>query len=401
MIQQRLIILSTHPIQYHSPWFRVLASHPEIDLEVWFCHQASPKEQAAAGFGVEFDWDRSLLNGYPHRFLNNVSATPGVNSYAGLDTPELNQLIASEEPDAVIVNGWHYKSAWQAMRSCWRRSVPVMARSDSNLHTSRNAAKRALKWPYYRWFIPKLDACLAVGTWSRDYFLHYGARAESIFTVPHIVDAEYFQSEAERLRSKRDELRAQWRLSRDNVVFLFAGKFIEKKRPMEFVRALESAAGENQRIAGLMVGDGVLRQACETYVLDHQLPITFSGFLNQSEIVRAYVAADALVLPSDAGETWGLVVNEAMTCGLPCFVSDQVGCSSDMITANQTGAVFPVGDCERLANLMCEFAGDDIQRKTMSKRAKERAHDYSSAAALSGTLDALDAIKIKCRRKVS
>ena len=120
MIQQRLIILSTHPIQYHSPWFRVLANHPEIDLEVWFCHQASPKEQAAAGFDVEFDWDRSLLDGYPHRFLKNVSPTPGVSSYAGLDTPELKQLIANQEPDAVIVNGWHYKSAWQAMRACWR-----------------------------------------------------------------------------------------------------------------------------------------------------------------------------------------------------------------------------------------------------------------------------------------
>ena len=400
MRRQRLVILSTHPIQYHSPWFRVLANHPEIDLEVWFCQRATPKEQAAAGFGVEFDWDGALLDGYSHRFLQNVSATPGVNSFAGLNTPEVRSLIAGEQPDAVIVNGWHYKSAWQAMRACWRESVPVMARSDSNLRTRRNTAKRVLKWPYYRWFIPKLDACLAVGSWSRDYFLHYGARAESIFTVPHVVDAEYFQSEAERLRAKRDELRAKWRLSRDKVVFLFAGKFIAKKRPMEFVRAVELASKKNQRIAGLMVGDGCLRQTCEAYVSDQELPITFTGFLNQSEIVNAYVSADALVLPSDAGETWGLVVNEAMTCGLPCFVSDHVGCSSDMITANQTGAVFPLGDCERLADLLVEFAGDDIQRKTMSKRAKQRAHSYSSAAALSGTLEALDAVKIKCRRRV-
>jgi glycosyltransferase involved in cell wall biosynthesis len=399
MRQQRLIILSTHPIQYHSPWFRVLANHPEIDLEVWFCHKATPTEQAAAGFGVEFDWDRSLLDGYSHRFLRNVASNPGVNSYAGLDTPELQELIRSEKPDALIVNGWHYKSAWQAMRACWRESVPVMARSDSNLRTRRNAAKRALKWPYYRWFIPKLDACLAVGTWSRDYFLHYGARAESIFTVPHVVDAEYFQSEVERLRSKRDEVRAKWNLRRESVVFLFAGKFIAKKRPMEFVKAVELAAKENNFIAGLMVGDGPLRQSCEEYVSTNHLPLRFTGFLNQSEIVRAYVAADALVLPSDGGETWGLVVNEAMTCGLPCFVSDHVGCSSDMIVAKQTGAVFPLGDYQRLANCLTEFAGDDIQRKTMSKRAKERVSSYSSTTALAGTLEALDSLKAIRYRK--
>src|SRR6266478_9432078 len=88
-VKKRLVILSTHPIQYHSPWFRALAKHPEIELEVWFCHNATPREQAEAGFGIEFDWDVSLLDGYPYRFLKNVAARPGVNSYAGLETPEL------------------------------------------------------------------------------------------------------------------------------------------------------------------------------------------------------------------------------------------------------------------------------------------------------------------------
>ena len=71
-----LAILSTHPIQYHAPWFRGLAARPDLDVHVYFCHKATPQEQARAGFGVEFDWDVDLLAGYPHSFLKNI-AKPG------------------------------------------------------------------------------------------------------------------------------------------------------------------------------------------------------------------------------------------------------------------------------------------------------------------------------------
>src|SRR5919202_5350268 len=85
----RLAILATHPIQYQAPWFRALAQNERVDLEVLFCHQASPAEQAAAGFGVAFDWDVPLLDGYTYRFLKNVAQPPNVGHFAGLDTPEV------------------------------------------------------------------------------------------------------------------------------------------------------------------------------------------------------------------------------------------------------------------------------------------------------------------------
>ncbi len=113
MSPKRLAIITTHPIQYHAPWYRALALNPEIELEVFYCHRATPKEQADAGFGVEFDWDVSLLDGYSHHFLKNVAERPAVSGFNGLDTPEIQAVIARERFDAVMVNGWHYKSAWQ------------------------------------------------------------------------------------------------------------------------------------------------------------------------------------------------------------------------------------------------------------------------------------------------
>src|SRR4029077_8133491 len=79
---------------------------------------------------------------------------------------------------------------------------------------------------------------------------------------------------------------------------------------------------------------------------------SFLGFLNQSEINRAYVAADCLVLPSDAKETWGLVVNEAMASGLPCIVSDACGCAEDLVQPIRPDLCFPMGETVALERAM-------------------------------------------------
>ena len=384
----RLAILTTHPIQYHAAWFRSLASQPSVELDVLFCHNATPQEQAQAGFGVEFDWDVSLLDGYSHRFLDNVAQNPTIGTFRGLDTPELFSLINQKKFDVVMVNGWHYKSAWQAMRACWQARVPVMVRSDSHLHTERPLVKRVSKWPLYRWFISKLDACLPVGRWSRDYFLHYGARPDRLHTVQHAVDTEFFFAESERLSPLRIDLRRRWGLSPDKNVFVFAGKFINKKRPLDFVEGIGKAARMSESVAGLMVGDGPLRSQCEEIVRNDKLPIQFAGFLNQSEIAAAYVAADALILPSDGGETWGLVVNEAMACGRPCIVSDHVGAGPDMIVPNQTGSIFRLGDTSDLADkILTAISQPDFLTGT-NQQIRAMASRYSVSSATKALLQA-------------
>lgn len=360
---------------------------------MFFCHRATPQEQASAGFNVEFDWDVSLFDGYRHRFLRNVARRPTLNGFGGLDTPEISDIVKGETFDAVIINGWNYKSAWQTMRACWRTETPVMVRGDSHLHTERSLPKKLAKLPLYRWFIPKVDGCCAVGTWSRDYFLHYGARPERVFVVPHVVDVDFFQKEAERLRSQKAELRREWQLDDEATVFLFAGKFVDKKRPLDFINAIAMANHDGKGVMGLMVGDGPLRQTCEDVVKTTDAPIRFAGFLNQSKMPMAYAAADALVLPSDGGETWGLVVNEAMASGKPCLVSDHVGCGPDLIAPGETGEVFPLGDIAALSSLLGSYAGRRSDLSDIGKRAEQGAARYSVEAAVESVIDAVNVVR--------
>ena len=106
----------------------------------------------------------------------------------------------------------------------------------------------------------------------------------------------------------------------------------------------------------------------------------------------AYIAADVLVLPSDARETWGLVVNEAMSCGRPCLVSDRVGCGPDLVLAGETGFVFPLGDVGVLASRMVDCASRPELLAAMGGKARARMARHSVPAAVESLLQALSRV---------
>jgi glycosyltransferase involved in cell wall biosynthesis len=169
----------------------------------------------------------------------------------------------------------------------------------------------------------------------------------------------------------RDELRARWNIPADAVCFAYAGKLEPKKRILDLLQALKLALPVAHRpLHVLVIGTGELLPAARQFAAEHQLPVSFAGFLNQSEIPAAYVAADCLVLPSDFGETWGLVVNEAMACGRAAIVSDRVGCGPDLVLPGLTGAVFPFGDTQALSALLAELSADPAQLRAMGERAR-------------------------------
>jgi len=370
----RLGILATHPIQYHAPLFRELAKRNEIDLTVVFCHKPSSEEQGA-GFGVAFQWDAALTEGYPHMWLTNRSSRPSVVSFRGCDTPGIDTVIREQGFAAFLVHGWYTKSCWQAFRACRRAGIPLLVRSDSQLTAQRSRMLRLVKRIVYPRFIKRFDVCLAYGQRSAEYFRHYGAKRVEI--SPHIVDNDWFSEKASEVRARRDSLRSQWGLDREAFVFLFVGKFEPKKRPLDAIHALTQVARRGPReVALLMVGEGVLRPECERLVAEESLPVRFAGFLNQGRMPEAYAVSDCLILPSDGRETWGLTVNEAMACGLPAIVSEEAGCVPDLIIDGETGYSYPCGDIETLSEQMRRVAGDPGLARALGTQAHTHIQGY-------------------------
>jgi glycosyltransferase involved in cell wall biosynthesis len=381
-------MVTTHPIQYQVPWLRRLAARPGVDLQVFFAMIPDAIEQGRE-FGVEFEWDIPLLDGYSYSVLENRASRPSLTDFRGCDTPQIYREIRRGRFDAVIVNGWVVKSCLQAVAACRLSGTPCIVRAEVNGLRPRARWKMAM----HRLLLAQYAAYLAIGSNNRRYLLDRGVDPRRIFDTPYCVDNERFAQGAERWRAELAEagLAQRFGLDPGRSTFLFSGKFVEKKRPADIVEAVASLSEtERQRVQVLMVGGGPLEPELRSKAAG--LPVWFAGFLNQSEITAAYAAADCLLLPSDSGETWGLVVNEAMACGLPAIVSEQVGSAVDLVREGLTGFVHPCGDVDALAAHLARAGRDRPALAAMGKEARKQLEAYTFERVVSGVEAALSSL---------
>jgi len=335
-----IVIVTTHPIQYQAPLFRELAQ--KVDLTVLFMMRQTPQGQAASGFGVEFEWDIPLLEGYRHVFANNIALHPSTMHRDGIILKGHKLLLASLRPDVMMTMGWFPRGLLQVIQWAERAKVPLVCRGESNLVSSRSLLKRIAKFFYFPRLLSKFAAFAVIGCHNHEFYRHYGVPESRLHFAPYSVDTNSLEAEFQR---HRPPLRkpGPWRIG-------FAGKLIPKKRPLDLVSAV-GRSRHKSRIQLVIIGDGPLRSEVEASTRANDVQIDFRGFLNQSQIVaKGYADLDALVLPSGEYETWGLVINEAMTGGVPVIVSDMVGCAPDLVHENVTGHQFPSGDVAALAS---------------------------------------------------
>jgi glycosyltransferase involved in cell wall biosynthesis len=379
-----LAVLTSHPIQYYAPLFRKLAK--SVDLRVFFAHRATSNEQAGAGFGTAFEWDVDLTSSYPSTFLKNVARRPGIGSFSGCDTPGIGLALREGKFDALLLMGWHSKSYLQGLLAAKRLGIPVMVRGDSQLATPRSSLKRMAKALAYPPFLRLFSAALYVGQRSRAYYQHYRFPSRRLFFSPHSVDSEWFAATA--THEARRHLREALGIADETAVLLFAGKLVPFKRPMDLLLAAAACRASGHNVEVMIAGDGELRDRLIGGAMELSVPLHMLGFRNQTEMPAAYAAADCLVLPSSANETWGLVANEALACGRPIIVSEACGCAPDLAADGNAGQNFPVRNVSSLAKAIRDVIANPPSLESIQKISCK----YSLDAAVAGILSAAEMV---------
>jgi glycosyltransferase involved in cell wall biosynthesis len=379
----------THPIQYYSPWFRHIArNEPHIELTVHYCLTPTPAQQGV-GFDRAFEWDSSLLDGYENVVLRGPSENVNIHSssFFGVNVGEIAQSIESAKPDAVLVPGWYSWSLIRAAIAARRLRVPVLFRGDSQL-PGRAASRNSVRSLRTRALLRLYTHYLSVGIRNREFLLYHGIPEEKIFFSPHCVDNAFFASASEstRLSGGRDAVRRTLDLTPDDFVVLFAGKLETKKRPWEVV---EAAAALDRKAVVIIAGSGALETRCRDMAAKLNVDARFMGFRNPSALAQLYSISDCLALPSDATETWGLVVNEALASGLPCIVSEAAGCAPDLITDGETGYQTKPGDVASISIAMQKIGIALDAGQSFRDACLRRADRYSYASATAGLVNAL------------
>jgi len=396
----RLLIASSHPIQYHSPLFRQLSDDPVIDADVLYLTLPSAKTQGL-GFGKAFTWDVPLLDGYRWHQATSGRGLGITSGYRGVwlrhPGKELGWGPHGDRPKVLLLTGWHFLGLVQLFLAAKLRRIPVLLRMDSNDFRPRSWILNLI----YAVLFKGVDGVLTVGSANARWCQLNGIPPSRMVSSPHFVDNNYFVDKAATFRLQAQELRSRWQIPSDAFCFLFAGKFQSKKRPQDLLDAfaLVQAQGilPGRPLHLLMVGTGEMEASCRSRAEALKLPISFVGFLNQSEIPSAYAVCDCLVLPSDHGESWGLVVNEAMACGLPAIVSDLVGCAEDLVHPGVTGDVVPCANPKALAQSLIAMAANPERAARMGDNARELVlTKYTTEAAAEGIRNGL--LLLRCRR---
>ena len=365
-----LAVLTTHPIQYQVPLWKELAARKKVPFKVFYMSDHGLEARFDPGFGKALSWDIDLLGGYDCEFLDTYRGTR-FDSFWGLRLkPGFGRVLRQTGAKVLWIQGWQVAAYWQAVFEARRVGTEVWLRGETNERSNGKRIGRQLR----RWLLGELlhrvDRLLYIGEANRQFYLKQGISMERLASAPYCVDNSRFATAAAVVRPQRHCIREEWRIPTDAFCFLFAGKFIAKKRTFDFVKASRRLQRtiQGKKIHLLWVGTGELggelRQICSTCFdaeRSERVDATngrdgpnasFVGFLNQSEMSRAYVAADCLVLPSDATETWGLVVNEAMASGLPCIVSGACGCAEDLVEPIRPDLTYRVGDVVALERAM-------------------------------------------------
>ena len=180
----RLAIITTHPIQYNAPLFKLLSERSKIQIKIFYTWGETALNKFDPGFGKNIEWDIPLLNGYEYSFVKNISSNPGSHHFSGIDNPGLVKAIEAWEADAVLVYGWAFKSHLKVMRY-FHKKIPVFFRGDSTLLGQKSLFKKIFRTIFLKWVYSYADKALYVGTHNKNYFLQNGLNDAQLVFVPH------------------------------------------------------------------------------------------------------------------------------------------------------------------------------------------------------------------------
>jgi glycosyltransferase involved in cell wall biosynthesis len=363
---RRLAVLLTHPVQYFKPVFQGLAADPSIDTHVFFGCDHGSTSSLDPDFGVAFAWDSAPTEGFAHTVLSRRPLADLSRAPSGwMLARRASEVISAWRPDAVLIFSYSplFITAATLLLALRRQRLWLRAETTDQA-LERSPWKDTLRSLALRRLYRRFDHVFPIGSHSEAHYQRLGVAPARRSTARYAVDTEFFQRQVERWRPRREALRAELSIPPQAVVLLFVGKISPVKDPMlipaalERLRANPATAALWRRLWLVVVGDGLLRQPLER-ALDSALPDRWRGmgFQNQGDLGRFYALADVLLLPSRQGETWGLVVNEALQFGCGVICSDRVGSAADLVAHRSWGRVHAAGDEQGLAAAIASLAG--------------------------------------------
>lgn len=368
----KTVILTEIIAPYRIPVFNALARRGGVDLHAIFLAETDKALRQWRVYADEIRFSYEVL--------------PSRRWRAGKHSLLLNRglwaALERANPQTVICGGYNYPASWETLWWARRRKARFVLWTESNERDKRSGSA-GVEW-LKRYFVRSCDAFVVPGKSSFAYLETLGASDQAIFTAriftaPNAVDNNFFATQAENVRARASAFRDKLKLPARYI--LFVGRLVPEKGVFDLLDAYAKLEGEVRREVGLVfAGDGVSREDLRRRA-KRITPgaVCFPGFAQREDLAGLYTLAETLVLPTHT-DPWGLVVNEAMACGLPIIVTDAAGCAADLVEDGWNGYVVAPRNAEKLSVAIDSLVRQTELKRQMGARSLERIQNYSPEA---------------------
>lgn len=337
---KRILVVSSYPAPYRVAVFQGLAEDYRLDVFFEFDRDQSRNQ----------DW---FARGQDFTVLNSEQARACFKEC----------LDGIRQYDLLLAYDYLNPNARAAMRRCIRGNVPYFVNCDGAF-----IRPHWLKDRIKRYYVSRAAACLASGRFAREYFLRYGARSERIYEhrFTSLTEADILPASLspEEKASRRQKLGLG-----ERKMALSIGQFIPRKGFDVLLEAWKRLDASYQLV---LVGGGDLsgtyRDAIARNGLGHA---TVLDFMDKEKLYQYFLAADVFVLPTRE-DIWGLVVNEAMGCGLPVVSTDGCIAAMELIEEGKGGFIVPVGEAGALAAALEKILSKESLALRMGEENRKR-----------------------------
>ncbi|SEJ19108.1 Glycosyltransferase involved in cell wall bisynthesis [Dyadobacter sp. SG02] len=276
--------------------------------------------------------DDTIIYDYPYKVLFERSLD---QVSFGERREALFRVFDEYRPDVLNITGYFdWAQVLLMFYARWKGVQVVISSESSSADHNRSAWKEWIK----KVIVGRASAFFCFGKTSAEYLESLGVQKSAIKTRNAAVIDEQV------IRQRYDEAKAELATAEKRISrkFVYVGRLAPEKNlntlMLAFAKTVKETGSDWQL---LFVGDGPERAHLEKLATDSGIAnqVIFAGGFPWYQVPGWLAQSDVLVLPSKS-EPWGLVVNEAMVCGMPVIVSDTCGCAADLVRHGVNGFAF-------------------------------------------------------------
>lgn len=349
----KVLFLTNYPSPYRVDFFNLLGQ--QVDLTVAFTEK--PEEQKHRSS----EWFNRDYSGFHAVFLNDRIRIGGITVCRDVFT------LLKENFNYIILGGYSGGTQMAAIEYMRLHKIPFAIEADGGLISKES---RILYW-IKKHLIGSASTWFSSGKTTSDYFIHYGAASKRIITYPFTSQSEKDVEDAGRSEEKDKEGLLKSLDIREQRMVLSVGQMIPRKGIDVLLKAAQKLPDD---LAVLIIGGtptNELLSLKKELKLDH---VYFEEFKVKQELARYYRAAELLVMPTRE-DIWGLVINEAMSFGLPVVSTDRCVAALELVENDVNGMIVPSDNPDALAAGILHVLESD--RKAMRHQSLLKIQDYT------------------------